>query len=163
MGLTTENWYASARKEHPYTHLLQTKIRSLGQAYGLRLPDLLLTMQYHLDPHGNVMREPKLVFQPDGPSDAQLNFRHHTLRFEYTHSVCRFSVSMDALYGEGAVIKQNTTIGGTLGAEKVVKGEFEASTEFGKEAPGTRTSLHARLEGLLSAKNNQLEVWGHLV
>ena len=70
---------------------------------------------------------------------------------------------MDALFGEGVVVKESTTIGGTVGAEKVVKGELQAGTEFDKEAPGTRTSLHARLAGTLSAKEHLLEVWGQLV
>ena len=59
---------------------------------------------------------------------------------------------MDALFGEGVIVKDNTTIGGTFGAEKVVKGELQAGTEFGKESPGTRTTLHARIEGMLTAK-----------
>lgn len=70
---------------------------------------------------------------------------------------------MDALYGEGVVMKESTTIGGTIGAEKVVKGELEVGAEFGKEAPGTRTSLHARLNGMLIAKENRLKAWGQLV
>jgi hypothetical protein len=164
MILELANYYEhTARKEHPYTHLLQTHIPSLGQRYGLRIPDLILTMQYRLDAKGTVMREPRLTFQPDGPSDAQLNFRHHTLEFRHTLSVCRFQVSMDALFGEGVVLKENTTMGGTFGAEKVVKGELQASHESGKESPGTRTSLHGRIEGMLSAKENLLEVWGELI
>lgn len=160
-----QHYQHTDRKEHPYTHLVQTKIPSLGQRYGCRLPDLLLTMQYRLDAKGNVASnpEPKLVFQPDGPSDAQLNFRHHTLQFRHIFSVCRFEVSMDALFGEGVVVKESTTIGGTLGAEKVVKGELQVGGESGKEAPGTRTSLHGRLAGTLSAKEHLLEVWGELV
>jgi len=164
MGLELLNHYEDAtRKLHPYTHLLQTKISSLGQRYGFRVPDLLLTIQFQLDAKGNVMHEPRLTFQPDGPSDAQLNFRHHTLRFDYKFSVCRFKVSMDALYGEGVVVKESTTIGGTLGAEKIVKGEVQAGAEFGKEAPGTRTTLHAQMEGLLTVKKNLLDAWGELV
>jgi hypothetical protein len=168
MGLELAYHYEDVkRKEHPYTHLLQTKIPSLGMrrydGHDYRIPDLLLTIQFRLDAKGNVMHEPKLTFQPDGPSDAQLNFRHHTLRFEHSFSVCRFWVSMDALYGEGVVMKESTTIGGTVGAEKIVKGEVQAGAEFGKEAPGTRTTLHGQLEGLLTTKMNLVEVWGHLV
>lgn len=164
MGLELLHHYQDAtRKEHPYTHLLQTKIPSLGQRYGFRIPDILLTMQYRLDAQGNVMREPRLTFQPDGPSDAQLNFRHHTLEFKYKLSVCRFTVSMDALYGEGVVMKESTTIGGTIGAEKIFKGEVQAGMESGKEAPGTRTTLHGRLEGLLTAKMKLVEAWGEIV
>ena len=166
MGLELVQYYQhTARKEHPYTHLLQVKIPSLGQRYGCRIPDLLLTMQYKLDEKGNVMAkpEPRLTFQPDGPSDAQLNFRHHTLRFKHDFSVCRFEVSMDALYGEGVVVKESTTIGGTIGAERGVKGELQLGGESGTEAPGTRISLHGNLEGMLTAKENRLEAWGQLV
>ena len=166
MSLELAYHYQDAtRKEHPYTHLLQIKLPSLGERYGLRIPDLLLTIQYRLDAKGNVMQvpEPKLVFQPDGPTDAQLNFRHETLAFDYKFSICRFKVSMDALYGEGVVLKENTTIGGSLGAEKLVKGDVQVGTEFGKERPGTRTTLHGRLEGILSAKENLLELWGTIV
>ena len=165
----TQYYQHTSHKEHPYTHLLQAKIPSLGQrrydGRDYRIPDLLLTMQYQADAKGNVVSkpEPKLTFQPDGPSDAQLNFRHHTLKFRYVFSVCRFEVSMDALFGEGVVVKENTTIGGTVGAEKIMKGELQAGTEFGKESPGTRTTLHARIEGTLSAKEGKLEVWGDLV
>jgi hypothetical protein len=124
-------------------------------------------MQYRLDAKGNVASspEPKLVFQPDGPSDAQLNFRHHTLEFHHTFPVCRFAVSMDALFGEGVVVKESTTMGGTVGVEKekIVKGEIQYGNESGKESPGTRTSLHGRLEGMLSAKEHLLEAWGQLV
>ena len=160
-----QSYQHTARKENPYTHLLQTILSSLGQRDGCRIPDLLLTMQYRLDEKGNVMRhpEPKLVFQPDGPSDAQLNFKHHMVEFDYKHSVCQFTVSMDAVFGEGVVMKESTTIGGTVGAEKVVKGELQLGTESGKESPGTRTHLHARLFGMLSAKEHLLEVWGQLV
>ncbi|WP_046246152.1 hypothetical protein [Hymenobacter terrenus] len=166
MGLELLHHYEDAtRRENPFTHLLQTKMSSLGQRYGCRIPDILLTMQFRLDAKKYIISppEPKLIFQPDGPSDAQLNFRHHTLRFEPKFSVCRFWLSMDALFGEGVVVKESTTVGGTIGAEKVVKGEFQMGGESGKESPGTRTSLHARLEGILSAKENLLEVWGELV
>ena len=165
MGLELVQYYHhTSRKEHPYTHLLQTKIPSLGQHYGFHIPDLLLTIQYRLDAKGNVIAnpEPMLTYQPDGPSDAQLNFRHHTLEFKHTFSICRFWVSMDALYGEGVVMKESTTIGGTLGLEKekTAKGEIQYGTESGKESPGTRTSLHGRIEGIISAKENRLEAWG---
>lgn len=170
MSLELLNYYEyAARKEHQYTHLLQTKVPSLGlrryDGHEYRIPDILLTMQYRLDEKGDIMRnpEPRLTFQPDGPSDAQLNFRHHTLDFDYKHSVCQFKVNMDALFGEGVVVKESTTIGGTLGAEKVVKGEIQGGMEFGKEGPGTRTTLHARLEGLLTSKRNLLELWGELM
>lgn len=165
----TQHYQHTDRKEQPYTHLLQTKIPSLGSrrynGQDYRIPDLLLTMQYRVDAKGNVVAkpEPKLVFQTDGPSDAQLNFRHHTLQFHHVFAVCRFEVSMDALFGEGVVVKESTTMGGTVGAEKVVKGELQLGTESGKEAPGTRTSLHGRLEGMLSAKELRLEAWGQLV
>lgn len=166
MGLELAPCYLDiSHKEHPYTHLLQVKIPSLGQRYGLRAPDLLLTMQYRLDAKGNVVShpEPLLTFQPDGPSNAQLNFRHHTLRFTHVFSICRFEVSMDALYGEGVVVKESATIGGSLGMDKNVKSELQVGAEFGQEAPGTRTHLHARLEGTLSAKENRLEAWGELI
>lgn len=153
----------AARKHHPFTHLLQTKIPSLGQRYDCRVPDLLLTMQYQLDAKGHVLREPKLTFQTDGPSDAILNFPHHTLEFRYTLGVCRFTVSMDALFKEGVTQKKSITIGTTMGEEKPAKAELSTGLELGEEGPATRITLHARLEGMLVAKDKDLSCWGILV
>lgn len=166
MGLEfLRSYQAAPHRQGPYTHLLQVKIPSLGSRYDCRLPDLLLTMQYRLDTKGYVSShpEPQLTFQPDGPNDSQLNFRHHTVDFKHTLSVCRFTVSMDALFGEGVVIKKTLTLGGTLGAEKVVKGEVQAGAELSQDAPATRITLHAKIEGMLSSKENRLECWGELV
>lgn len=166
MGLELLHYYQHAgRKEHPYTHLLQAKLPSLGSRFGLRIPDILLTMQFQLDKNGYVVSnpEPKLTFQPDGPSDAQLNFRHHTLEFDHKFSVCRFKVKMDAVFGEGVVVKESTTLGGTIGAEKIAKGDLQLSRESGKEAPGVRTYLHGSLQGMLSAKEKLVEVWGEII
>jgi hypothetical protein len=152
----------AARKENPYTHLLQTKIPSLGTRYDCKIPDLLLTMQYRLDAKGHIAKEPKLTFQTDGPSDAILNFPHYTLNFDYALSVCRFTVSMDALFGEGVVNKQTATLSGTLGNEKP-KAELQGGIEVGQDKPGTRTTLHARLEGMVVHKDKLLECWGTLI
>lgn len=72
---------------------------------------------------------------------------------------------MDALYGEGVVIKRSFTVGGTggIGKSEGAKAEVQVGGELGDESPGTRTSLHARIEGMLSAKENRLEAWGQLV
>ena len=165
MPIESANWYHPGWKENPYTHLLQTKIRSMGQRYGCRIPDILLTMQYKLDAKMNVLErpEPKLTFQPDGPSDAQLNFSHDSLKFGYDGSLCVFDVSMDALFGEGVIIRENTTYGGTLGVDKIVKGELQGSKESGRERPGPRTTLHARIHGTLNANLDLLDVWGRLI
>ena len=141
------------------------KIRSIGQRYGCRIPDILATMQWKQDKKGNVLShpEPKLTFQPDGPSDAQLNFRHDSLSFGYDGSLCETDVSMDAVFGEGVVIRENTTYGGSLGIDKIVKGELQGSKESGRERPGTRTTLHERIHIKLQASIELLDAYGSLV
>ena len=143
MGLLLAHYYEdTTRREYPFTHLLQAKLPSIGQKYGFTIPDILLTMQYSLDAKGDVRKEPLLTFQPDGPCNAQLNFSHQTLVFTHTHSICRFQVSMDALY---------------------VKGDTQVATELGKRSLGTRTTLHGNIEGMLSSRENLLEIWGILI
>ncbi len=158
--------YGFSSKAPGHSHVLVAKLRGFGWSRGdYRLPDLLLTMSYSLDSKGNVLEfpAPHLVFQPDGPCDAQLNFPHTNLHIKFIHSVCQFWCKMDAVFGEGVVVKKSASIGGTLGAEKGVKGEVQAGAEMGQESPGTRTYVHALIEGTLSAKEQLLEVWGRVM
>jgi len=158
--------YSFSSKASHHTHMVVAKLKGFGWGRGdYRLPDLLLTMSYSLDAKGDVKEfpEPHFVFQPDGPCDTQLNFPHTSLKLDFVHSVCRFRCKMDAVFGEGVVVKKSASIGGTLGAEKGVKGEVQAGAEMGQESPGTRTYVHALIEGILSAKEQKLEVWGQVM
>lgn len=158
------HFYESARKDSPYTHKQQVKIPSLGTYNGLRIPDLLLTALYRFDAKTGILtHNVKLIFQTDGPSDAQLNFKHDALIDNYKHRVYHFDVNMDILFGEGVTNKLGATLGANVGVEKGVKGGIEGGLEASQEAPGTRTTLHARIEGLLSAHEGKLEAWGSRV
>ena len=164
MSIETAYFYEHVRKELPCTHKQQVKIPSLGTYNGLRIPDLLLTALYRLDPKtGSLSQNVKLIFQTDGPSDAQLNFKHDALIGRYIHHIYRLDVNMDVLFGEGVTNKFGATLGGNIGVEKGVKGGLEAGAEASQESPGTRTTLHARIEGMLSANEGKLEAWGQMV
>ena len=125
---------------------------------------MLLTALYRFDSKaGDLSHNIKLIFQTDGPSDAQLNSKHKALTDDYKHRVYRFDVNMDILFGEGVTNKFGATLGGNIGVEKGVKGGVEAGAEASRESPGTRTTLHARIEGRLTAKEGRLEAWGNIV
>ena len=164
MSVEIAHFYESARKDSPYTHKQQVRIPSLGTYNSLRIPDLLLTALYRLDSKTGVLSENvKLIFQTDGPSDAQLNFKHDALIGRYKHRIYRFDVNMDILFGEGVTNKFGATLGANVGVEKGVKGGVEGGLEASQESPGTRTTLHARIQGMLSANEAKLEAWGDRV
>lgn len=162
MAVEIAHFHTPVYKGFPYTHKQQVAIPSLGTYYdNLRVPDLLLTALYHLDPKtGDLVKDVKLIFQTDGPSDAQVNFKHEALIPDYTHRIYKFDVNMDIVFGEGVVFKNGAKVGGNIGAEKVVKGGLDIGLELNEERPGTRTIIHARIQGMLNAQNGNLEAWG---
>lgn len=165
MSVKLTHWFQPALLEHPYTNRQQVKIPSLGTFYdNLRVPDLLLTVLYSFDEGtGDLVKNVRIIFQPDGPSNAQINFPSVALTGRYTHRVYRFEVKMDVVFGEGIVYKESAKVGGNIGAEKVVKGGLDTSIELAKETPSTRTYLHGHIEGMLSANEGKLEAWGRIL
>ena len=165
MSVKLTHWFQLASLEHPYTNRQQVKILSLGTFYdNLRVPDLLLTVLYRFDERtGSLVKNARVILQPDGPSDAQLNFPSVALTGKYTHRVYKFEVKMDAVFGGGIVYKESAKVGGNIGAEKVVKGGVDTSIELAKETPSTRTYIHAHIEGMLSANEGKLEAWGRIL
>jgi hypothetical protein len=165
MNVEIAPFYAPVWKSSQYAHKLQVAIPSLGTYYdNLRVPDLLLTALYSLDPKtSHLVKDVKLIFQTDGPSKAQLNFMHGALTDKYAATVYRFDVNMDVMFGEGVIKKNTAKVNGNVGAEKVAKAGVDIGIEVGEERPGTKTVLHARLSGMLSAKEGLLEAWGDMV
>lgn len=165
-------YYETTRLEHPYQHMVQIKIPSLSPLYqaDLRLPDLLLSIFHHIDPKtGYLVKDVRLQFQPDGPCEAELNFKHDSVSDKYAFRVYNFdSVSMDATFGQGITEKVGGHFTSNLGVEKGVKGGVEAGVESSIEKPGIRTYRHAVFGGMLivdkTGKNTaNLEAWGQLV
>lgn len=164
MSIETAHFFTPIRLDHPYAGKLQVAIPSLGTYYdNLRMPDLLLTVLYRLDAKtGDLVQNPKFIFQTDGPSTARLNFKHETLERKYAHRICNFHVNMDAIFGEGVVHKSTGKVSGNIGAEKVVKGGLDVGVELSDEVPGVITSIHALIYGTLNAKDKTLEAWGEM-
>lgn len=135
-----------------------------------RLPDLLLTAYYHLDPKtGFLMRDVKLEFQADGPCKAELNFKAHSLVKNYAGRVFYFQdLKMDAVFGAGVTEKEGGHFTINAGVEKDVKGGAEVGVESGVERPGTLTYVHAVVGGMMTVfdpgKNKaKLEAWGNVI
>lgn len=166
MIVESANFYESVRKDYPFTDQFQATIASLGTFDGLRVPDLLLTVDFTLDPKTGYLlkgdRYTKFTFQTDGPSKADLNFPHSSLKPDFKNWFCGFKVRMDIVFGAGVIEKTSGTFGGNLGFEKGAKGGVEASVEKSTEEPGTRTTFHALIQGGLDAKRRKLDVWGEM-
>lgn len=129
------------------------------------MPDLLLTAFYRLDPKtGRLAHDVMLKFQPNGPSDCQLNFPHSSLsgsNYPLGTHVYEFNVDMDLLYNSETVLsRKGGTVGGSVegsveGNVGVAKASGKAtangSYEMGKQFPDTRTTLHGQITGRLDA------------
>jgi hypothetical protein len=164
MSVESTHFFQSVRADQPYTHKQQVAIPSLGTYYnGLRVPNLLLTALYCLDSKtGELAQNIKLIFQTDGPSEAQLNFKHDALTHRYKHRIYLFDVNMDIVFGQGIVQRNGVKVNGAIGAEKVVKGGLDVGVESSIDTPGPITSIHARIEGILSANEGKLDAWGKM-
>lgn len=132
------------------------------------MPDVLLTVFYCLDPKTGylIKKFTRFVFQPDGPSDGELNLPHSSLSTDFAFHNCNFEVSMDILFGAGVVDKRGVSIGANLGVEKPgggPKGGGDITLEGSKEAPGTITRLHAHIVGSLNVREKRLDVVGEIV
>ena len=146
-----------------YPNSAQTLVPSLGTFYdGQRLPDLLVTALYKLDlKTGALVGKVKLIFQPDGPSEARLSFRRIPSKDNYVFSIYQFGVLMDAVYGEG--VTNSRSIKGEMKAGVSGKGldtGIGVEAQTGDTRPGLITSIHATFDGMLTGKEGLLEVWG---
>lgn len=165
MSVELLHWYDSPEQDSYYNHKQAISIPSVGTFYGgLRVPDLLLTVLFRIDPKtGNLVHNVKLMFQSDGPSNCQLNFKHTYVDNKYpTVNICEADVNMDVLFGEGATRSRTIKGGANLGVDaKVVKGGVDGSYESGLSQPDTQTTLHGRIEVHLDAKASHNRLHAH--
>lgn len=158
-------YYASPDQDSHYNHKQAVSIPSVGTFYGgLRVPDLLLTVLFRIDPKtGNLVHDVKLMFQSDGPSNCQLNFKHTYVNGDYREkNKYKFDVNMDVLFGEGATRTRTIKGGANLGVDaKVIKGGVDGSYESGLSQPDTQTTLRGRIEGTLDAKASHNRLHAH--
>lgn len=168
MSIEIGAWYAVAKGDSYYNHHNQAMIPSLGSFYnGLRVPDLLLTAFYRIDPKTKkLVHDVRLMFQTDGPSDAQLNFKNSGVTRNYTkNDVYEFSVLMDITFNTATTRSRTIKGGANVGVDiEVVKGGVDGSYEDGKQSAETVTTLHAFIEGNLNpyAPHFRLHVGGHM-
>ena len=170
MNIEISNWYEHPTLDSYYTHKQQAMIPSLGTYYGgLRVPDLLLTVFFRIDPKTKkLVHDVKLLFQSDGPSDAQVNFKHGGVTDHYgAQDMYHFDVMMDIEFNSTTVLSRTMKGGGNieLGSDKTpIRGGLEGSYEAGKQYADTVPKLHARIQGTLEpySQHNRLHVGGNI-
>lgn len=170
MNIEISNWYAHPDLQSYYTHKQQAMIPSLGTFYdGLRVPDLLLTVFFRIDPKTKKMvHDVKLMFQTDGPSDAQLNFKHSGVNDSYKdRDVYHFDVEMDITFNSTTMLSRTIKGGGKIevGTDATpVRGGLDGSYESGKQYAETVNTLHGRIQGTLDPykSHSRLHVGGNI-
>lgn len=168
MNLELVGWYGRPEKDSYYNHLQQASIPSMGTFYnGLRVPDILLTVLYRIDPKTKKMtHDVHLKFQTDGPSDAQLNFPHAYLEHSYgDKDKYTFSLTVDITFNSTTTLSRTIKGGGNVQLDgKIISGGVDGSYERGKQYADTVTSLRGRIEGALEpyTQHNRLNVSGHI-
>lgn len=167
------HWYDRPAAPPYYNHQTTTGINSLGTFNDdFRVPDLLLTAYYRLNPKtGKLVEDVQLKFQPNGPSICQLNFSHGSLASSHYppgKNVYEFIVEMDALFNAETVLSR--TGKGGLNVEvdaKVAKVGADGSYEMGKQYPDERVTLHGLITGRLDARSHRpdlrLTAIGHIL
>jgi hypothetical protein len=170
MNIELSNWYEHPTLDSYYTHKQQAMIPSLGTFYGgLRVPALLLTVFFRIDPKTKkLVHDVKVMFQADGPSDAQLNFKHSGVTHHYSpQDVYIFDVMMDIDFNSATVLSRTIKGGGKIevGSETTpIRGGVDGSYESGKQYAETVQKLHARIHGTLEpyVQHNRLHVGGSI-
>ncbi|WP_046243481.1 hypothetical protein [Hymenobacter terrenus] len=157
-------WYDRPDGEPYYNHKTITGINSLGTFNDvLRVPDLLLTALYRLDPKtGKLVKDVQLKFQPNGPSNCQLNFPHSSLASSHYppgKDVYEFDLEMDVIFNAETVLSRTGKFGGNVEVDaKVAKVGADGSYEMGKQYPDERVTLHGRIHGRLNARSHAPEL-----
>jgi hypothetical protein len=170
MNIEVSDWSAHPEQDSYYTHKQQALIPSLGSFYnGLRVPDLLLTVFFRINPKTKkLVHDVKLMFQTDGPSDAQLNFKHGGVTQNYgTNDMYTFDVLMDIVFNSTTTLSRTMKGGGhvELGNDMTpVRGGIDGSYESGKQYAETVSMLHGRIYGTLEpyAPHHRLHVGGQI-
>lgn len=170
MNIEVSNWYEHPNLDSYYTHKQQALIPSLGSFYdGLRVPDILLTVFFRINPKTRkLVHDVKVMFQSDGPSDAQLNFKHGGVTDGYNRQdIYSFDVLMDIVFNSTTTLSRTIKGGGKieLGSDKTpIRGGVDGSYESGKQYAETVDTLHGRIHGTLEpySPHNRLHVGGNI-
>ena len=120
----------------------------------------------------------QLKFQPNGPSECQLNFPHGSLassRYPPGENAYEFTVKIDAVFNAETMLSRTGTVGGSVEgsaegnvglAKAGVKTTVNGSYEMGKQYPDTRVTLHGTITGRLNARSHRpdlrLTAIGHI-
>ncbi len=151
-------WYDEIAADPYYTHKITHSIPSLATYDDkFRVPDLLLTVQYRIDPKTKrLTHDAKLWFRVDGPSNCQLNFPRGLMgssHYPVGTDRYEFSVDMDVLFGADTTLTRTGKLGANAEMDaKVAKVGVDGSYEMGKQYPDTRVTVHGLITGTLDAK-----------